>query len=167
MWLNLNPSRPLSGDGFFFAREQGMGRHLRRSLYTVFRMCKKSTKVKIMDIYLKALDASGELVLETRTPIDATHLVTVAESRVELAQSKGRDFMQGAIPFYASELLRAAFSGTAADEVESMAINTAMSAWLVDSVFDGVSEDEFVNSDLHFTRLANGAVRYTRVPTHL
>lgn len=116
-----------------------------------------------MNLHLKALNSDGELIFEGRTTIDATHLITVAESRVPLAHSKGRSFTEGAVPFFAAELLNAAQRGANDDELEQHTINVSLAAWLADSIYHGVSEDEFVNSNLHFTLLANGAVKYDRI----
>lgn len=116
-----------------------------------------------MNLHLKALDSVGELIFESSVAIDATHLVTVAESKVPLARSTGREFTEGAVPFFAAELLNAAQRGAEDDELERFSINVCLAAWLADSIYGDVSEDEFVNSNLHFTLLANGAVKYDRI----
>ena len=116
-----------------------------------------------MNLHLKALDSVGELIFESSFIIDAMHLITVAESKVPLARSTGRDLTEGAVPFFAAEFLNAAQRGADADELERLSINVSLAAWLADSIYGGVSEDEFVNSNLHFTLLANGAVKYDRI----
>lgn len=116
-----------------------------------------------MNLHLKALDSAGELIFENSVAIDATHLVAVAESKVPLARSTGRDFTEGAVPFFAAELFNAAQRGADSEELERLSINVSIAAWLADSIYGGVSEDEFVNSNLHFTLLPNGAVKYDRI----
>lgn len=118
---------------------------------------------KHMNIHLKALSATGELIFEGSTSVDGTHLVAMSESRVALARSKGRVFTEGAVPFFATELLKAAQQDAPDDELEEQSFNVAMAAWLASSLYGGVSEDDFVNSNLHFTLLANGAVKFDRI----
>lgn len=116
-----------------------------------------------MNIHLKALNAVGELIFEGYTAVDGTHLIAMSESRVAMAREKGRTFTEGAVPFFATELLKAAQQGASTNVLEGQSFNVAMAAWLACSLFGDVSEDDFVNSNLHFTLLANGAVKYDRI----
>ena len=43
-------------------------------------------------------------------------------------------------------------------------MNAAMAAWLCDSIYDGVTAEAFIRSDIAFTILSNGAVKYERLP---
>lgn len=116
-----------------------------------------------MNIHLKALNSAGELILEGTTAVDGTHLVAISESRVAMAREKGRAFTEGAVAFFAAEMLKAAQAGASNDALEGQAFNVAMSAWLAESIFGGVSEDDFVNSNLHFTLRADGSVKSERI----
>lgn len=116
-----------------------------------------------MNLHLKALNSDGELIFEGCTTIDPTHLIAVAESKIALARSKGRVFTEGVVPFFAAELLNAAQQGANDDGLEQHSINVSLAAWLADSIYGGVTEDEFVNSNLHFTLLPSGAVKYDRI----
>lgn len=116
-----------------------------------------------MNLHLKALNSDGKLIFEGRTTIDATHLIAVAESKVAFARSKGRVFTEGAVPFFAVELLNAAQQGANDDDLDRHSINVSLAAWLAESIYGGVNEDEFVNSNLHFTLLPSGAVKYDRI----
>lgn len=115
-----------------------------------------------MQVHLKARDANGELYFEHSVPIDPVKLIEVSRTREQLAREKGRVFTEGAVPFFGTEMLKAAQEGRD-DEVHQHAINAAMGAWLSASIFDGLTAAEFVHSNLHFTFLANGAVKFDRI----
>jgi hypothetical protein len=116
-----------------------------------------------MNILLKALDDTGNLIFESCVAVDATTLIAVAEDRADLARAKGQSFTEGAIPFFAAELVQAAQRGEPEDELHKQSINVAMAAWLADSIYGGVSAADFVNLNLHFTLLPSGAVKYDRI----
>jgi len=116
-----------------------------------------------MLVHLKALNAHGRLVLERTIPVDPLALIEQSQLREEIAKAKGRAFTEGAVPFFATELLNSAKSGRPAEELLRHSISAAMAAWLVDSLFNGVGEDEFVQCNLHFTLLADGRVKYDRI----
>lgn len=44
-----------------------------------------------------------------------------------------------------------------------LTLNVAMSAWLAASIYDGVTAEQFLRSNLHFTLLPNGAVKFDRI----
>lgn len=116
-----------------------------------------------MNILLKALDDTGSLIFEGCVAVDAPTLIKVSKGRVDLARTKGQSFTEGAVPFFATELLQAAQRGESEDEMHKQAINVAMAAWLADSLYGGVSEADFTKSNLHFTLLPGGAVKYDRI----
>ena len=45
-------------------------------------------------------------------------------------------------------------------------LDVALAAWLVDSIYDGVTAETFMNSDLRFTMFPGGAVKYDRIPAN-
>lgn len=116
-----------------------------------------------MNLHFKAVNSVGELIFEGSTAIDATHLIAVAESRIELARSMERSFNEGAVPFFATELFNAAQCGANEDELVRHSVNVSLAAWVADLLYGGVSEDDFVNSNLHFTLLPDGSVKYDRI----
>ena len=105
---------------------------------------------------------ANEILAETK--IDAVSLMVAAESREPQARAKGRAWTASAVPFFAQEMITSVRSGKAESLVEMDAVNAAMDAWLCDSIYDGVKAEEFVASDLIFTVLPDGAVKYDRVP---
>ena len=117
----------------------------------------------LMQVHLKALDDDGKLSFEGSVQVDALKLMVLAESKEELTRSKGQAFTEGAVPFWAAELVTAAKDGHSTDELDRLSLNVAMSAWLAASLYGGVSSDDFVRSNLHFTLLPNGAVKFDRI----
>jgi hypothetical protein len=118
----------------------------------------------LMRIETRAVDEAGQLVFQGRTEVDALALMVMAESRESLARSKGRAFTAGAIPFFGAQLVEAARSGKEQHELKKAALDVALFAWLVDSIYDGVTAEAFMKSDLRFTMLPGGAVKYDRIP---
>lgn len=116
-----------------------------------------------MNIFLKALDDTGGLIFESCVAVDAPTLIEISKERADLARTKGKNFTEGAVPFFATELLRAAQRGDSEDELHKQAIKVAIAAWLADWIYGGVTEVEFAKSNLHFTLLPSGAVKYDRM----
>lgn len=116
-----------------------------------------------MLIRVFSMDEEMQTELVGETSVDALRLTIMAESREEEARRRGRTWTEGAVPFFAQELIAAAKTRKSKKEVEMHAANAAMAAWLCDSIYDGVTAELFTRSDLVFTLLPNGAVKYDRV----
>lgn len=117
----------------------------------------------LMLIHTKAVDGAGRITFEGHTEVDPVALMLVAESREELARSKDQAFTEGAVPFFAAQLIEAARAGRPTEELHKAAIEVALVAWLADSIYGGVSAVDFMQSNLHFTMLPTGAVKYDRM----
>jgi len=117
-----------------------------------------------MLIRVYSMDENMQTKLVGQTEVDALRLTIMAESREDEARKRGRDWTAGAVPFFAQELIAAAKAKKTNTEIEMHAANAALAAWLCDSIYDGVIAEVFTKSDLVFTLLPNGAVKYDRVP---
>jgi hypothetical protein len=117
-----------------------------------------------MFISVYNMDQAMQTSLVIKTEVDALSLTIVAESREDEARNRGRAWTAGAVPFNAQELMAAAKMNKSVKEIEMHAFNAAMAAWLCDSIYDGVPAEIFTQSDLVFTLLPSGAVKYDRVP---
>ncbi len=115
-----------------------------------------------MNVHLKALNERGELYFESEVAIDPMHLIKFARERAPMFRAKGQAFAEGSVPFYGSEMLKAAQAGDA-DGVHFNAINAAMGVWLSESIFGSLTETEFIHSNLHLTVRADGAVKVDRI----
>lgn len=109
-------------------------------------------------------DETMQTKLLGESKVDALRLTIMAESREAEARKRGRDWTAGAVPFFAQELMAAAKAKKSKKEIEMHAVNAAMAAWLCDSIYEGVTAEVFIQSDIVFTLLPNGAVKYDRVP---
>lgn len=110
------------------------------------------------------IDKDARVIHQRDFSINALRLTIAAESREELARSKGATFTAGAITFFGMQLVDALKACKSADELDHAAIDLAMAAWLYDSVFGGVTAEQFVSSDLSFSVGPEGAVIYQRLP---
>jgi hypothetical protein len=117
-----------------------------------------------MDVISKVVDETGELIFQGRTPINPQAMFQIAVSRQAIAREKGAKFVQDGIPVFGKTLVEAVQRQALGDEIDRAAVMAAMMAWLHESVFDGVKEDDFANCDLEFVMLPGGAVAYTRIP---
>ena len=121
--------------------------------------------VRLMNVHLKALDPGGRVAFEGHVSVDPLKLMIMAEAKEDFVRSKGREFAEGAVPFWAAEAFKAAMNGGSDDELHRMTLNVAMSAWLAASIYDGVTAEQFLSSNLHFTLLPEGAVKVDRIAT--
>lgn len=117
-----------------------------------------------MLIHVYSADNAMQTSLIGKASVDAVGLMVMAESREAEARKRGREWTAGAVPFFAQQLIAATRARKSKKEIEMQAVNAAMAAWLCDSIYDGVTAELFVRSDLVFTLLPNGAVKYDRVP---
>lgn len=117
-----------------------------------------------MLIRVYSMDETNQTKLVGETKVDALRLTIMAESREKEARDRGRAWTAGAVPFFAKELIAAAKTKKSKKEVEMHAAYAAMAAWLCDSIYDGVTAEAFTQSDVVFTLLQTGAVKYDRVP---
>ena len=117
-----------------------------------------------MLISVYRMDETMQTKLVGETEVDALRLTIMAESREAEARKRGRAWTEGAVPFFAEELIAAAKAKKPTTEIEMHTANAAMAAWLCDSIYNGVTADIFIQSDIVFTLLSNGAVKYDRLP---
>nr|CCA80600.1 conserved hypothetical protein [blood disease bacterium R229] len=111
------------------------------------------------------LDDNWERIFEADTRINAERLIQIAKSRESLARRKGMEWTAGAVPFFGTELIRAMKAEELGPAIDDAAIQVAMAAWLLDSIYGGLDADTFMGSTLQFAR--GGAVEYTRLPVEL
>ena len=116
----------------------------------------------LIHAYKTDLDLKPELI--AKTEVDALNLMIAAESREHVAREKRRVWTEGAVPFWAQEMVKAMESHQPLKELERHATNAAMAAWLADSIYSGLTAEQFAVSDLVFTLLPSGAVKYDRMP---
>ena len=116
-----------------------------------------------MLIRIYRLDENSQKTLMAELHVDALRLMLVAEDREENTRRRGRVWAAGAVPFFAQELLKTIQTRQPRERQNLQATNVAMSAWLHDSIYVGVTPEQFVRSDLSFVILADGAVECERV----
>lgn len=115
-----------------------------------------------MQITTVVLDEAGAPRFNAEVQVDPISLMVLAETREDLVRSKGAEWAAGAIPFWGKQLADAAVSARPQAEIEQVAIQVAIAAWLFDSVYGGIEAELFAHSDLHFTVTPQGAVKYDR-----
>jgi hypothetical protein len=108
--------------------------------------------------------ADSKIAYETTAEIDGQRLMAMAAGREELARSKGAEWIDGAVTAFAQEFVEGAQQQYEEAEVGLLATNLAMAVWLGESVFGGVSKEDFLASDLVFTIGDGAVVNYARVP---
>ncbi len=120
-----------------------------------------------MLIETRVLNEAQILVFHARTQIDALNLMILAESREDLVRQKGAIWAAGVIPFLGQELIKVMRSEQLGDAIDKAAIDVAMAAWLSESIYEGLDAETFVQSNLEFTMMPGGAVKYDRRPAIL
>jgi hypothetical protein len=108
--------------------------------------------------------AEARVAYETTAEIDGPKLIATAQSRENLVRERGQEWTAGAITAFAQEFVEAAEQRYEEAEVGLLATNLAMTAWLNDSIFGGVTAEDFLQSHLIFTISGEDDVSYARVP---
>jgi hypothetical protein len=109
------------------------------------------------------LNAGGEPHFISEEHFDAKNLFVVARSREPQARDQGAEWTAGAVSFFGTEVVKAIDIGEHED-VSKAIVDMLMAAWLFDSLYGGVSEDQYLESDMEFTISHDGAVARSRVP---
>ncbi len=107
-------------------------------------------------IRTRVLDDNWERIFEADTRINGERLIQIAKSRESLARRKGMEWTAGAVPFFGTELIRAMKAEELGPAIDDAAIQVAMAAWLLDSIYGGLGADAFMGSTLQFTMLPGG-----------
>ncbi|RQH09592.1 hypothetical protein [Paraburkholderia dinghuensis] len=116
-----------------------------------------------MKITTLVLNVKGEPHFEAVDHLDIDELLTVAKERVQIARDKGVDWTMGAVTFFGGELVKAVNTGEHRDVTKAI-IQMVMAAWLLDSLYFGITEIQYRESEFRFVVANDGAVSHTRVP---
>lgn len=116
-----------------------------------------------MLVKMRVFDENQQVTIHYQTAINASALIQVAKPREATMLEKGKEFTQGAVPFFGEEFIKAVRADNKV-EIEKSAMQAAMAAWLSDHLFAGVSEEEFARCDLEFNMHPTGMVVYNRKP---
>lgn len=114
-----------------------------------------------MLVNVRVFDENQNKTIHFQTEINAEAMILIAKDREALVREKGRSFTQGAVPFFGGEFIKAVQADDER-EINKSAIEAAMAAWLYDHVYCGVSEVEFLRSELEFNLHPTGMVVYNR-----
>lgn len=116
-----------------------------------------------MDIAITIMDETGGIVHRSQQTVDGLMLTVVSEPRQDMAREKGPDWTHGAITFFGRELANATKLRLPSIEIDRSVMSLAVAVWVFGSVFEGLTAEQFVKSDLAFTITPDGMVRYDRL----
>jgi hypothetical protein len=114
-------------------------------------------------IKVRVFDEAQQEIVYYQNEINLDNLFMVAKSREDMIREKGREFAQGAIPFFGGEFIKAVQKEDKTG-IEKSAIEAAMAAWLYDSIYDGVTKEMYRHSFLEFNLHPTGMVVFNRKP---
>lgn len=115
-----------------------------------------------MEITTLVLNAAGDPHFRAVDQIEPGHFFKMASEREQMVRDMGAEKAAGAIPFWGSEVVKAVNTGESADVTKAI-IPMVMAAWLHDSVYLGVKDEQYRQSRLEFTIWANGIVKHSLV----
>lgn len=115
-----------------------------------------------MKVKTLVLNAEGEPHFQSEDQFNIENLFEIAKSSEQICRDHGAKFTAGAVSFYGGELIKAVNTGEHAD-VSKAIMEILQAAWLFDSLFDGVTNAQYLESDMKFTIADNGTVVHTRV----
>ena len=109
------------------------------------------------------LDKTSSPVFRGKTEIDFDNLLTVAKTREELVRHKGSEWASNAVPAFARDLCEHLKSKDLGESLDKAAMNLALAAWLFDTIYRGLTIDDYVERELVFTIAHDGQVKFERV----
>lgn len=115
-----------------------------------------------MQIKTHVLDQDGNIYSFHNHSIDPKALIEVAKERVPTVKEKGANWAFDGIPVFAKEYIKAVENGEDERTIDMASISMVQMLWLAESIFLGLSEDKFINSDLEFTIQHDGTVIHKR-----
>jgi hypothetical protein len=113
-------------------------------------------KVRVFD------DAQQETIF-FQTKINLLALFKIAKKREDTFRDKGWEFTQDAVPFFGGEFIQAV-QREDVKAIERSAIQAAMTAWLADSIYGGITQDDYKKCFLEFNLHPTGLVVFNRKP---
>jgi hypothetical protein len=116
-----------------------------------------------MKVTTLVLNAGGEPHFRGEDHFDTGNLLALAKRHEQIVRDKGAEWAAGAVSFFGAEVVKAVNFGEY-DDVNRAIVNMCMAAWLFDSMYCGVSTDQYLESDMKFTISHDGAVAHTRIP---
>lgn len=116
-----------------------------------------------MDIAITIMDSTNGIAHRSRQTVDALMLAVVSEPRQDMAREKGPDWTHGAITFFGLELAKAIQLRVPSVEIDRLVMNLAIAVWVFSSVFEGLTAENFVDSNLSLTVTPDGMVRCERL----
>lgn len=114
-----------------------------------------------MKIHTIVLDEDGSRNFEGEDQFNIEELFKFAQSREQLSRDNGKEWTAGAVPFFGGEVVKAVDSGEHQDITRAI-IKLVMSTWLYESLYCGITADDYRVSDMQFSISHDGMVTYTR-----
>lgn len=119
-----------------------------------------------MKVIAKVVGDNSDIIFQAHVEINPSMLIRVAKEKENFAIEQGEEFTAGGVSFFALEMITHMKTQNLGKEIEKQAINAAMAYWLNESIYCGLSQILFINSDLEFIMNNDGVVIVNRYPAH-
>ena len=114
-----------------------------------------------MKIHTVVLNEDGSPNFEGEDQFNIDELFKFAQSREQLSRDNGKEWAAGAVSFFGGGVLQAVKAGEH-NEIAKAIIKLVVSTWLYESLYCGITKDDYRSSALKFSITHDGMVTYTR-----
>ncbi|BEM04258.1 hypothetical protein SM14VA4_18660 [Serratia marcescens] len=115
-----------------------------------------------MQIKTYVLDKDGKPYSFHSHSINPKALIEIAKNKASEVKEKGANWAFDGVPVFAKEYIKAVENGEDERTLEMASVSMVQMLWLAESIFLGLSEEKFINSDLEFTIQQDGTVIHKR-----
>lgn len=114
-----------------------------------------------MQVTTLILNKEGMPHFQSQDQFDIDHVFKLAKAREDVAKENGAEWSAGAVSHFGKEVVKAVNTGENPDVTKAI-IQMLLAAWLFDSVFGGITTNQYLASDMKFTITDDGVVMHTR-----
>lgn len=115
-----------------------------------------------MKVSTLVLNADGELHFKSEDQFDIKNLIQIAKKSEQNARERGAEWTAGAVSFFGSEVVKAVDTGEH-DDVTKAIFQMLMASWVFDSLYSGLTEKHYLESDMQFIITTGGVVTQKRI----
>ncbi|EAQ6235496.1 hypothetical protein BHH44_06340 [Salmonella enterica] len=115
-----------------------------------------------MLIKVRSLDENGNTSLYHQLEINGEAFSDFVKSREKETKEKGAEWAMGGITVFAKEILKLVKSQGSERDIEMEFTNLTMMAWLIDSIWGGISYKKLLKCNFDFVVHPDGTVIYNR-----
>lgn len=117
-----------------------------------------------MRITTRFLDEAGNIVFRSQSATSAAELLARARTHAPRYRKQGVNWALNLLSEHGAQFVSAIKASHWQDDIEQAAVDIAVSAFLIDTLFGGIAPQEFAGGDLLVTILDDHTTTFQRIP---